>query len=79
MYGVVVFVEEVSAPTLTERPHILLKKPESLAVAVNLSVLFGNAPIGAGRTAEQKVIALELREIAVIYIPVMNDYGEITL
>ena len=50
----------------------MLKEPEPFAVAVDLSVLFGNRPISAGRTAEQQVISFELREIAVIYIPVMN-------
>lgn len=61
-----------------EGPHIFLKEPESLAVAVNFSVLFGDRPIGTGRTAKKQIIALELRKVAVIYIPVMNDYGEIT-
>lgn len=56
-----------------------LEKPEPLTVAVNLSVLFGDRPVGAGRTAEQKVIPPKLRKVAVINIPVMNDYGEIAL
>ena len=77
--GIVILIKKIPALTLTERPNILHKQLESHAVRCGLSAFLSNRPVCTRASAELKVIPLELRKIAVKYVPVVNNIGVIAL
>ena len=72
MYAVVVFIKKISASTFFQSTDIFHKKLSSHTVGSDFPAYFGNAPIGAGGSANKQIVSLEIGITAAEHISVMN-------